>query len=122
MDSVLSKSSQAGDKEFDLSQVKGNVVITEKVTIPASQTIVVKGLMKVTGHDKCVHMLVETSPKCQNIFVPGNTIESKPEGSQVDVVLPKFTGREVTLKCHIEVGMISAANKVPPMLTPEVIK
>ena len=30
--------------------------------------------------------------------------------------------REVTLKPHIEVGMISDANEIPPMLTPEVIE
>ena len=43
---VLSKSSQVRDKEFDLDQVKGNVFITQKVTIPAFQTIAVKGLKK----------------------------------------------------------------------------
>ena len=84
---VLSKSSQDGDKEFDLSQVKGNVVITKKVTIPTFQMVVVKGLTKVTGHHKCVHMLVEPSPKCKNIFVLGNITELKPGGSRVDVVL-----------------------------------
>ena len=35
---VLSKLSQVGNKEFDLSQVKENVVITKKVTIHAFQT------------------------------------------------------------------------------------
>ena len=38
---VLSKSSQVRDKEFDLDQVKENVVITKKVTIPTFQTIIV---------------------------------------------------------------------------------
>ena len=43
---VLSKSLQTGelDKQFDLNQVKGNVIVTKKVTIPAFQSIVVKGL------------------------------------------------------------------------------
>ena len=69
---VLSKFSQVWelDREFDLNQVKGNVIITKKVTISASQTVVVIGLTKVTGHCKHVHILVELSPKCQNIF-PG---------------------------------------------------
>ena len=70
---VLFKSPQVRDKEFDLDQVQGNVIITKKVTIPTFQTIIVKGLTIVTGHHKHVHMLVEPSPKCQNIFVPGNT-------------------------------------------------
>ena len=116
---VLSKLSQVGEKEFDLGQVKGNVVITKKVIIPAFQTIVVKGLMKITGHNKCVHVLVEPSPKCQNIFVLGNTTELKPGGSWIDVVLWNLSGREVILEPHTEVGMISAANKVLPILAPE---
>ena len=86
---VLSKLLQVGelDREFNLNQVKGNVIVTMKVTIPAFQTIVVKGLTKVTGHCKHVHVLVELSPKCQNIFVPGNTTELKLGGSQIYVVL-----------------------------------
>ena len=42
--------------EFDLGQIKGNVVITKEVTIPTFQTIDVKGLTKVTGHHKHVHL------------------------------------------------------------------
>ena len=84
---VLSKLSQVRHKEFDLDQVTGNVIITKKVTIPTFQTIIVKGLTKLTGHHKHVHVLVEPSPKFQNIFVLGNTTELKPWGSWVDVVL-----------------------------------
>ena len=51
------------------------------------QRVVVKGLMKITGHHKHVHVFLEQFPKCQNIFVPGNTIELKPGDSQVDVGL-----------------------------------
>ena len=63
MGTVLSKSSQAGkpDGEFNLNQVKGNIIVTKKVTIPTFQTIIVKGLMKVTRHCKHVHVLVELS-------------------------------------------------------------
>ena len=63
MGTVLSKLSQVENNEFDLGQVKGNVVTTKRVTIPTFQTVIVKGLMKVTGHHKHVHMLVESSPK-----------------------------------------------------------
>ena len=38
------------------------------------------------------------------------------------VVPQNLSGREVILESHTEVGMISAANKVPPMLAPEVIE
>ena len=58
--------------------MKGKVAVMKKVAVPAFQTLAVKGLTKVTGHQKCVHVLVEQSPKCKNIFIPGNTTELKP--------------------------------------------
>ena len=75
MSTRISKSAPANDPEFDLDKVKGKVVTSEKVKVPALQTIVVKGLTMVTGHQKCVHLLVEPSPKCTSIFVVGNTSE-----------------------------------------------
>ena len=60
--SVLSKSSQVNDKEFDLDQVKGKVVVMKKVIVPVFQTIILKGLTMVTGHQKHVPVFVELSP------------------------------------------------------------
>ena len=61
---VLSKSSQVSDQEFNLDQVKGKVVITKKVIVPAFQMVIARGLTKVTGHQKHIHVLVESSQKC----------------------------------------------------------
>ena len=60
--------------------MKGKIVISEKVKVPALQTVVVKGLTIVTGHQKCVHVLMEPSTKCTSIFVLGNTSELRPGG------------------------------------------
>ena len=87
MSTIISKSSQVSDQEFDLDQVKGKVVTTKKVIVPAFQTVIARGLTKVTGHQKHVPVLVEPSPKCVSIFVPGNTSELIPGGSGVAVVL-----------------------------------
>ena len=106
---VLSKSSQVSDQEFDLDQVKGKVVTTKKVIVPAFQTVIARGLMKVTGHQKHVHVLVEPSPRCKSIFVPGNTSELIPGGSGVVVLLQNLSGRDITLEPHTEVGMVTAA-------------
>ena len=76
---IISKSALVSDPEFDLDQVKGNVVTSVKVKIPALQTAVVKGLTMVTGHQKHVHVLVEPSPKCMSVFVLGKTSELRPE-------------------------------------------
>ena len=81
-----------------------------------------KGLTKVTGHQKSVHVLVELSPECNNIFILGNTTELKPGGSRVDVVLQNLSGRDIILELHTEVGRISAVNKVPSVLTPDVLE
>ena len=75
---IISKAAPVGDPEFDLDQVRGKVVTCEEVKIFISQTIVVKGLTMTTGHCKHVHMLIEASPKCVNVFFPGNTSELRP--------------------------------------------
>ena len=95
---IISKSALVRDPEFDLDQVKGKVVTSEKVKIPALQTVVVKGLTMVTGHQKCVHVLVEPSPKCTSVFVLGNTSELRPGVSGVTVVLRNLSGRDITLE------------------------
>ena len=106
---IISKSSQISDQEFDLDQVKGKVVTTKKVKIPAFQIVNTKWLIKVTGHQKCVHVLVEASPKCMSIFIPGNTSKLIPGGSGVAVVLRNLSGRKVTLKPHTKVGIVTTA-------------
>ena len=117
MSTVISKSSRVSDQEFDLDQVKGKVVTTNKVKIPAFQTVVTKGLTNVTGHKKHVHVLVEPSPKFMNIFVPDNTSELIPGGPGVAVALRNVSGRDVTLEPHTEVGTVTAANIVTSIQT-----
>ena len=115
---IISKLSQVGDQEFDLDQVKGKVVTTLKVKIPAFQTMIAKGFTKVTGHQKPVHVLVEPSCKWKSIFVPGNTSELIPGGSGVALVFRNLSGRDVTLEPHTEVGIVTAANIVPSIQIP----
>ena len=86
------------DREFDLDNMKGKVVITKKVIVPTFQTVIVRGFTKVTGHQKCVHVLVEPSPNCTSIFIPGNTSDFIPGGSEVAVVLQNLSGRDVILE------------------------
>ena len=76
-----------GDLEFDLDCVRSRVVTSEEVTIPASQTVVIKALTMITGHHKGVHVPMEPSPKCVSEFFPGNTSEVKPGKSEVEVII-----------------------------------
>ena len=50
VNTVLSKSSQVSNQEFDLDQVKGKVVITKKAIVPDFQMVIVTGITKLTGH------------------------------------------------------------------------
>ena len=109
---ILSKLSQVGHQEFYLDQVKGKVVTTKKVKIPTFQTVIARGLTKVTGHQKHVCVLVEPFPKGKSIFVAGNTSELIPGGSGVTVIPRNLLERDVTLESHTEVGIVTTANIV----------
>ena len=80
------------------------------------------GLIRVTGYQKHIHVLVEPCPKCKIIFIPVNTTELKPWGSRVDIVLQTLFGRDIILEPHTKVGMVSAANKVPSILMADVLE
>ena len=77
-----------------------------------------RGLTKVTGHQKCVYVLVEPSHKMQNILISGNTSELIPGGSGVVIVLQNLSGKDIILEPHAEVGMVTAANIVPSVQIP----
>ena len=66
-----------------------------------------------------MHLLVETSPKCKNIFVPGSTSELIPGGSGVGIVLLNLSGRDIILEPLTEVGMVTAAFIVPSVQIPD---
>ena len=100
------------DLECDLYNVKGRVVTCEEVKIPTSQTIVVKELTMITGHCKHVHVLVELSPKCVNVFFLGNTSEVRPGKSDVNVVIQNRSGKDVNLKTQTEICTVITSNTV----------
>ena len=109
---IISKSALVSYPEFDLDQVKGKLVTSEKVKIPALQTVIVRGLTMVTEHQKHVHVLVEPSLKCTSVLILENTSELRPERSDVTVALRNLSGRNITLEACTEIGTVTAANIV----------
>ena len=77
-----------------------------------------RGLTKVTGQQKHAYVLVEPSPKCMSIFVPGNTSELIPGGSGI-VIFRNFSGRHITLQPNTKFGIVTAANIVPSIQIPD---
>ena len=110
---IILKATSVTDPDFDLDHVRGRIVISEEVTIPASQTTVVKGLTMITGHHKHVHVLVVSSHKCMNVFVLWNTSELKPGNSNIEIVIQNRSVRDVKLKPGTETGTVITANIIP---------
>ena len=112
---IISKATSVSDPDFDFEHVRGKVVISEEVTIPASQTTFVKGLTTITGHHKHVHVLMELSHKCMNVFIPVNTSELRSGNSKIEVVIQNRSDRDVKLKPDTEIGTVITANIVTAM-------
>ena len=101
---IISKATSVGDWEFDLDHVRGKVVTSEEVTIPALHTVVVKGLTTITGHHKHVHVLMEPSPKCVSVFLLGNTSELKSGKPEVKVVIQNRSKKDANIVPTTEVS------------------
>ena len=84
---MILKAAPVSDLEFDLKNVRGKVVTCKEVKIPTSQTVVKKGITTITGHCKCVPVLVESLPICVNVLILGNSSELRPGKSDVTVVI-----------------------------------
>ena len=112
---IISKATSVSDPNFDLDHVRGREVISEEITIPASQTTVLKGLTTITGHHKCIHVLMESSHKCMNVFILGNTSKLRPGNSNIEVVIQNRSDRDVKLKPGTEIGTVITANIILTM-------
>ena len=109
---IISKATYVSDPDFDLDNVRGSVVISEEVTIPALQITVVKRLTTITGHHKCIHVFMEFSHKCMNVFILRNTSELKPGNFDIEVIIQNRSGRDMKLKTSTKIGTVIAANIV----------
>ena len=109
------KATSVIDPEFDLDHVRCRVVISEEVTIPSSQTTVVKGLTTITGHLKHVHVLMKSSHKYMNVFFLGNTSKLRPGNSDIEVVIQNWSEKDMKLKPGTEIGPVITANIIPTM-------
>ena len=67
----------------------------------------------ITGHQKHVHVLMEASPKCVNVFVLGNTSELRSGMSEIEIVIQNKSAKDVKMKPATEIGTVTAANIVP---------
>ena len=112
INTILLKATSVSDLESDLDNVRGRIVTCEKVTIPVSQTVVIKALTTITGHQKCVCVLMKSSPKCVHVFILGITSELNPGKSEVKVVFQNMSRKDVKLKPCTKMCTVIAATIV----------
>ena len=56
---------------------------------------------------------MESSLKCVNVFIPGNTSKLTPGKSEIKIVVQNRSGKDVKLEPCTEIGTVIAANIVP---------
>ena len=69
----------------------------------------------ITGHCKHIHVLMELSNRCMNVFILGNTSELKPGKSDIEVVIQNRSGKDMKLKPGTQIGTVIAGNIIPTM-------
>ena len=113
-------SSQQGDTvevwKFQLSDIKGLVCTTQKVTIPPFSTINTWANTSVKGHCMCIHVLTEPvlGPQLPAAVVPTATYgELHPGSSRVPVCLCNLSACAMEVPAKMVVGQIVPANQVP---------
>ena len=106
------------EKGFSLNDVKGTLKLTKKVVIPPFSTIHVSALSKVKGHDGNINVISDAPENwtyAGAVTVPCYTT-LREGSSRVVVALQNTTASAITIKPKTVVGVLSAANIVPPLI------
>ena len=108
--------------EWDLGILKGKIKLTKAVTIPAKGELQVTGVTTVKGYTKRCHVIVEPYGEKQEKYkVTPVYTELKPGSSKVKVLVTNDSNKPVQLPGKMVIGVISAANVVPTMITPKIM-
>ena len=107
--------------EFQLNDVKGSVLTTQKVTIPPFSTVNVWANTSVKGHCMQVHVLTELTLGSQlpPAVVPAATYgEIHPGSLRVPVCLCNLSACAMEVPTKTIIGQILPDNQVPPVVHP----
>ena len=109
---------EGNTENFDLGKIKGKVKLTKKVVIPPFATMHVSGITKIQGHTQNINVMTEVPDNwAREGFLPMPTYSQLKTGSRrVDVILKNISCVPKTIKARSVIGVVTAANIVPPML------
>ena len=106
-----------GVPKFDLQQVRGDVRLVKKVTVPPGQTIRTKGKTPVTVHCQRIHVVTGSAAVEGRSWNPVPAYCSmKAFSPKVDVVINNSSSSPLVLPRGAIVSEVHAANSLPPNL------
>ena len=102
-----------------LDQIKGDVKLTRKITIPPLETINVSGMTNINKHTKRVNIITEPR-KDEDLFTVPCYNYMRPGSKRASVTLRNLSEKTQTLQKGTVVACVQAANLIPPKLAPRV--
>ena len=102
-----------------LDQIKGDVKLTRKITIPPLETINVSGMTNINKHTKRVNIVTEPR-KDEDLFTVPCYSYMRPGSKRASVTLRNLSEKTQTLQKGTVVACVQAANLIPPKLAPRV--
>ena len=105
------------------TKVQSTVVTTKAIKVPPFGSVNAKGINKIKGHTKHLHLGVEPLEKGfpDSVVTTNSFTGIKPGLNRVGMCLWNLTGREIEISAHTTIAQVQTANVAPQMLAPEVM-
>ena len=115
---------EVSETDFDTTSINSPLVTTKCAVIPPFTCKQVKGMTKITGHSKWIHVVAEPLDEPLNVAVSIKAMSTYAviqysSTSQNDGMKPIL--QEVVIPAKTTIGQVQAANMVPNMLLPNVV-
>ena len=112
------------EPDFNLDSVEGKVKLSESVVLKPFETILVSGISEWRQHRKRVNVMIDrVEGSLGDDVVPANSYSIPYPGSiRAKVALRNMTPKEIVLKAKTCVARMAAANVVPHMMAPKIVK
>ena len=112
------------EPDFNLESVEGKVKLSKSLVLKPFETVLVSGISESRQHRKRVNVMIErVEGSLGDDVVLANSYSILYPGSvRAKVALRNMTPKEVVFKAKTCVARMAAANVVPHMLVPKIVK
>ena len=112
------------EPDFNLDSVEGKVKLSKSVVLKPFETVLVSGISESRQHRKRVNVMIDRMEgSLGDDVVPANSYSILYPGStRAKVALRNMTPKKIVLKAKTCVAKMAAANVVPHMLAPKIVK